>query len=111
MKEICEHIDIENVIAGCYNPKDSRTDPFEVLSGFRKYLKNTDIEIKERTKVKNIKINNNDKLVKTNKGLFKTENIINASGGWAPKIGKMMGIDIPIKPYKHQILVTEPYKK
>ncbi len=38
---------------------------------------------------------------------IRTTNLINAAGVWAPEIGRMVGIDIPIQPRQGQILVAE----
>jgi len=38
---------------------------------------------------------------------IRTTNLINAAGVWAPEIGSMVGIDIPIQPRQGQILVAE----
>jgi sarcosine oxidase subunit beta len=43
----------------------------------------------------------------TDKGSIKTNIVINAAGIYAPQIGSMVNIDIPIKPRRGQILVTE----
>ncbi len=45
--------------------------------------------------------------VLTDKGKFKTRVVINAAGVFAPQIGSMVRINIPIKPRRGQILVTE----
>jgi sarcosine oxidase subunit beta len=44
----------------------------------------------------------------TDKGAIKCEFVVNAAGAWAPVIGRMVGIDIPIAGAIGQILVTEP---
>ena len=33
--------------------------------------------------------------------------VVNAAGVWAPQIGRMVGLDIPIKPRQGQLLVAE----
>jgi sarcosine oxidase subunit beta len=36
-----------------------------------------------------------------------TKRVVNAAGVWAPEIGKLVGLDIPIRPRQGQILVAE----
>jgi len=43
----------------------------------------------------------------TDKGSIKTNFVINAAGIYAPQIGSMVNLSIPIKPRRGQILVTE----
>lgn len=45
--------------------------------------------------------------VLTDKGRIKTNIVINAAGIYAPQIGSMVNLDVPIKPRRGQILVTE----
>ncbi|MGX8702565.1 NAD(P)/FAD-dependent oxidoreductase [Caproiciproducens sp.] len=45
--------------------------------------------------------------VETSKGSIKAKKVINCGGCWAPEIGKMVGVNIPIKPRKGTILVSE----
>lgn len=43
----------------------------------------------------------------TNYGTIKTKRIINCAGAWAPNIGKLVGLNIPIEPRKGTNLVSE----
>jgi len=45
--------------------------------------------------------------VLTDKGRIRTDFVINAAGIYAPQVGSMVGLNIPIKPRRGQILVTE----
>lgn len=49
--------------------------------------------------------------VDTDQGMISCRWVVNAGGVFAPFIGKMMGLDIPIVPRRGQILVTEPVPK
>ena len=46
--------------------------------------------------------------IETNQGIIETPVLVNASGAWAPQIGEMVGVDIPIQPVRRQIVVTTP---
>lgn len=45
--------------------------------------------------------------IETNYGEIKTKRIINCAGAWAPFVGKLTGLDIPIEPRKGTNLVSE----
>ena len=112
IKEKCKYIDVSNVKAGSFNPKDGKAHPFKVALELKKEIEKTNIDLKEFTELKDIKIKNKyKKEIITSAGSYDTEIIVNAAGGWASKIGEMMQIDIPIKPYRHQAIITEPFKK
>ncbi len=46
--------------------------------------------------------------VKTNRNTYYAPVVVNAAGAWAPVIGKMAGLNIPIKPRRGQTVITEP---
>ena len=46
--------------------------------------------------------------IQTEKGIFYADVIVNACGSWAGKVAGLAGLDMPIKPRKGQLAVTEP---
>jgi len=65
--------------------------------------------IRTFTEVKQIALDSQRKIksVITSQGEIRTSKVVNAAGAWAPEIGKMVGIDIPIIPRRGQLVVTE----
>jgi len=46
--------------------------------------------------------------VETTAGPVRTTAVVCAAGAWSPRIGAMVGVDLPVTPLRRQILVTEP---
>ena len=46
--------------------------------------------------------------VDTPRGSIDTPVVVNACGAWAPELGRMVGVDIPIQPIRRQMAVTAP---
>lgn len=111
-KEHCELIDTSRVKGASFNPEDGKAHPFDVVTGFKKYFQEDEVELKEWTEVTGIELRQDGelKIVHTPDSSYKTRVIVNATGGWAPQVGEMMGVDIPIEPYRHQAIITEPFK-
>jgi len=42
--------------------------------------------------------------------LIRTRKIVNAAGAWSPEIAKLVGVELPNKPHRHEICSTEPLK-
>jgi sarcosine oxidase subunit beta len=63
------------------------------------------LTVKTQAEVKNIIKNDSDFTIHTANGDVRAKKVVNAAGVWAPFIGKMLGIDIPITPRKGHILV------
>jgi sarcosine oxidase subunit beta len=112
-KELVPLLNTEGVIGAAWNHTDGKANPFKAVFAYANAAKRLGVEIYEYTEAKDIKTENGDiKAVITNRGEIKTGRVINAANGWASQINKMAGvpIDIPIYPYKHQGVKTEPIK-
>src|SRR5699024_1082060 len=63
------------------------------------------LSLHTHTEVTNISKENQTFSIETNNGTIKASKVVNAAGVWAPFIGEMLGINIPIKPRKGHIIV------
>jgi len=41
---------------------------------------------------------------------IRTHTVVNAAGAWSPVIARMLGVELPNKPHRHEICSTEPLK-
>ncbi|MGB9814077.1 MAG: NAD(P)/FAD-dependent oxidoreductase [Thermovenabulum sp.] len=107
--DIVPELNIEGILACAFHQKDGHANPFHTMIAYAEAAKRLGVEINTFTEVTGIIVENNKvKGVKTNKGDIMTEKILIAAGAWSREIGKMAGVDIPVRPERHQILVTEP---
>ena len=85
-------------------------NPFLVLFGYARAARRLGARIKSGAEITEIIVEHGRaKGVKTQDGtVYYANTIINCSGVQSPRIGKMLGIDIPIIPRRGQIVVTEP---
>jgi sarcosine oxidase subunit beta len=99
----------DNVKAAIKTSEDASVDPFKVGFGFIKQAKANGAIFKKNTEVKDI-VTSGKRVtkVKTTRGTLHPENLVNAAGVGSKSIGKMVGLDIPVKPRRGQVLVTEP---
>ncbi|MBS3789511.1 MAG: FAD-binding oxidoreductase [Candidatus Thermoplasmatota archaeon] len=111
-KEIVPELDISDVVAATFNQSDGTIYPFKVIHGYADRVREIGIDIKEHTEVTDIVTQGDEiKKVKTSEGNIKTDTVINAAGGWSSKVAEMAGAEIPNVPVRHEIMVTEPYKR
>lgn len=91
-----------------YDPDGGRINPLYLTTGLGDKARELGIKIYEYTEVLGIKQERGRvKSVITNRGEVKAEYIVNACGLWAPRIGEMVGLKIPITPLLAQMVVTE----
>lgn len=73
-------------------------NPVATTGATAKRAKELGVDIREETEVTAIKVSGvKIKSVVTNKGEVSTPVVVNAAGVWAPRIGRMVGIEIPIE--------------
>ncbi|MCI4126830.1 NAD(P)/FAD-dependent oxidoreductase [Bacillus haynesii] len=86
---------------------DSIVNPYMLTYSMIDGAKQFGAKIHTNTEVKHLYKNQvNQFVIETNNGTFTANRVVNACGVWAPFIGEMLGIDIPIKPRKGQIIVA-----
>lgn len=103
-------LNTEGVVGASFNKRDGHVDPFHVTQAYADAAKRLGVEIYTRTEVVDILTEGGRVTgVVTAKGdVISAPAVVNAAGPHGAVIGKMVGIDIPLYPERHQILVTEP---
>lgn len=98
----------DRVIAATYCPDDGRVSPIFTTIAYAKVAGRLGVEFLLHTAVTGILVEHGEVVgVQTTRGDIRADTVINACGVFAPEIGKMVGLDIPIIPRKGQLTVTE----
>ena len=99
----------EHLVASTYSPQDGDVNPIELNLGFANAARRLGAEILLETEVTGCIIKGGRvEGVETAQGPIYAPVVVNAAGAWAPLIGKMAGLDLPIKPRRGQLMITEP---
>ncbi len=107
--EIVPFLNTKGMFGATYCAEDGHSNPFKVTEAYAQAAKNLNVEIYTDTEVQGI-VTKNGKIisVRTNRGDILADTVVNAAGGYAKTIGRMVGVELPIFPERHEILVTEP---
>ena len=98
----------DKILGATFSAMDGRINPMYLCYAFTKAAQRFGANIFTHTKVIGIKKKKRRIVaVKTINGDIFTEIVVNAAGVYAPEIGKMVNLNIPIKPRRGQLLVTE----
>ena len=99
----------DRVVASTFCSIDGQINPLKVTFGFGRAARKEGANIHTYTEVRGIQVRRRRvSAVITDRGNIKTETVVNAGGMWAPDIGKMVGLEIPIRPRRGMLLITEP---
>ena len=101
--------DLSDVQTGFWTPNDGWTDPTGCTNAMAKGARQLGCEVQRHNRV----VDMNQKAdgtweVVTEKGTITCEHVVNAAGHYAPMLGQMIGLDVPIVSVIHQYIVTEP---
>ncbi len=109
-QEIVPKLNISKVKGATFNDTDGIIYPFPVIYGYARAARNMGVDVREHTTVTDIITEGSEiKGVKTDGGIIETDTVVNAAGGWSSEIAKMACVELPNRPYRHEIMVTEPF--
>src|SRR5919106_53656 len=102
-------VNLDGVLAGTICDRDGLADPHGVTEGYAAGARRHGVRILTETPVTGIRRDGNRIAgVDTPRGSIDTPVVVNACGAWAPELGRMVGVDIPIQPIRRQMAVTAP---
>lgn len=108
-QEIVPFLNVENMRGAAYCAEDGHCNPFMVTEAYARAAAKLQVEFYTGMEVQGIATKGGKVLaVRTGKGDIRTNTVVNAAGGYAKMVGRMAGLELPIFPERHEILVTEP---
>jgi sarcosine oxidase subunit beta len=100
----------DDLTAGAYSPTDAIAGPNEATQAFARRARDAGVRIREGVEVTAIETGRGRvRAVETTQGRIETPVVVNAAGPWAALVGRMAGVDVPVKPYRREIFVSEPF--
>jgi len=102
----------DSIIGATYSPVDGQINPLTLNLGLAFGAKQRGARLLLRETVLGV-MSEKGKVtgVKTDKRSIATPIVIKAAGIYAPEIANMVGLSLPIKPRRGQLLITEPVPK
>lgn len=105
--KIVPHVRLDDIKLGTFCKKDGISDQWEFLSGFEKAAKQMGVVVELEAEVESIEVESGKiSGVRTKRGHIKTPLVINCAGPYAKMIGRMVGAEVKVEPYKRQIVNT-----
>ena len=96
------------MIASTYSATDSQVNPLLFMRALLHKGLNMGMDVFRNTPVQEINQTGDHWKVRGKNGVsVECDSIVIAAGAWSGQIGRLLGIDIPIRPVKGQIAITE----
>jgi dimethylglycine dehydrogenase len=97
-------VEAGGILAAAYLPTDGHVDPASLT---RAFAAGTEAEIVRHAPVTAVERVRTGWRLSTPAGEVHAEIVVNAAGQWAPQVGRLAGVELPIAPFEHHYVVTD----
>ncbi|MFH1843791.1 MAG: FAD-binding oxidoreductase [bacterium] len=109
--ELVPELEISRVRGALHCPEGGTAYPFPVVWGYARRCQDHGVRICIRTAVTNIRCaNGRVQTVVTDRGEIATPLVVNCAGPWARAVAALVGVDLPNRQERHEIMVSESLK-
>ena len=104
----CPIVDPTGLLGGLFDPHEGAVDPHGTTHAFAIAARKRGAEVVLRNRVLGLNaLPGGQWRLETEHGALTAEHVVNAAGLWARRVGRMVGLDLPLTPMQHHYLVTE----
>ncbi|HEX3772393.1 MAG TPA: FAD-binding oxidoreductase [Polyangiaceae bacterium] len=121
-RRIVPELDVSDVVAASYNPDDGVVFPWPFVWGYAQAARKLGVEVADwhevigfdatGARIDGVRVRRSgppgtasDETV-----TIRTHRVVNAAGAWSPRVAKMLGVELPNRPHRHEICSSEPLK-
>jgi glycine/D-amino acid oxidase-like deaminating enzyme len=98
IRELAPYADLHAIAGGCYEETSGYADPRATVFALAHRASELGVAVQQLTEVRSIQLRGGRVAgVVTNRGEISTPVVVNCSGPWAAKVGKMAGVDYSLQ--------------
>ncbi|HUJ61029.1 MAG TPA: FAD-binding oxidoreductase [Kofleriaceae bacterium] len=110
-RDLVPELDLAGVVGAAYNPTDGILFPWPFLWGYARQAAAHGVRIFTQTAVTGLApAAGGGYELETPRGRIRARRVVNACGAWSPQLAKLVGVDVPTYPIRHEICSSEPLK-
>jgi glycine/D-amino acid oxidase-like deaminating enzyme len=98
----------ERMLGADFVPQEGYGDPLRGTLAVLRLAQQAGARLLRGAEVRTIERDGSTWRVHTSKGIVTTGRVVNAAGPWAARIGRMVGLELPVTGTVQQVIVTEP---
>jgi sarcosine oxidase, subunit beta len=107
VRELVPILNVEDVLGATFCPTDGIASPADVTAGYASAARRHGARIREEVEVTGVELAAGRVAgVRTSEGHVSTPVLFDCAGAWSPEIGRMVGVEVPVKPYRRHVFVT-----
>ena len=108
-RQLSPPIDTDGLLAAAFSPDDGLATPEAVVQGYAAGARRHGAHLQTACELLDVRLRGDTiQAVATSRGVIQTPAVVCAAGAWSRQVGAMVGVDLPVTPYRRQVLLTEP---
>jgi sarcosine oxidase subunit beta len=110
-RELVPFLDVTDVRVAAYNPEDGVVFPWAFMWGYAAQAIARGVVVRTHTEVTRIEPKGEGFVLETSTGeRLQADTVLNATGAWSVGVNRRLGIELPNRPHRHEIMSSEPLK-
>lgn len=108
-KGVLPVLEMDGIVAALWSPDDAKATPDAVVQGYAKAARACGATLRTGVEVTGIQ-RDGDRLtgVNTAAGFVRAGAVVCAAGAWSGRVGELAGLDLPVRPFRRQVVFTGP---
>jgi len=109
-RELVPVLAVDDVLGGTFCPSDGLASPADVTAGYAAAARRHGARLREHVAVTGIDVaEGRVRMVRTATGDIATPIVFDCAGAWSSEVGRMAGVDVPVRPFRRHVLVTDAF--
>lgn len=112
IKEVAPGLNVEGMLGASFNEKDGHVNPHAMNFAYADAAKGLGVDIRTKTAVTGL-LTDKKRVwgVRTDQGDWEAGAVVCSVNAWSREVCQWCGLEVPVTPERHQILVTEPVER
>jgi sarcosine oxidase subunit beta len=109
-RQLCPYLNTADLLGATYTPRDGYADPYLCTTGIAARARELGVTIEQQDEARAF-IRRGDAVtgVVTARGEYEAPRVVIAAGAWSGVIGRLAGVDIPVRPHRRHKFMTAPF--
>jgi sarcosine oxidase subunit beta len=109
-QELVPVLNVADAVGATFCPSDGLASPADLTTGYAAAARRHGARLREHVEVSGIDVRGGRVCaVRTSAGDVATPLLFDCAGAWSAEIGRLAGLEVPVRPYRRHIVVTDSF--
>jgi glycine/D-amino acid oxidase-like deaminating enzyme len=109
-RELVPVLRVDDVLGATFCPTDGVASPADVTAGYAAAARRHGARLHERVAVTGVDVRaGRVRTVRTTAGEVAAPVLFDCAGAWSAEVGRMAGVEVPVRPFRRHIFVTDAF--